>query len=79
MTIRVANESDLPELSALFRQTILVNAPEHYTPAQTETWASSSSDAVHFHQLILGVSTFIAVDDTGILGFAGIGDRKSVV
>ncbi|MEO0394792.1 MAG: GNAT family N-acetyltransferase [Cyanobacteria bacterium P01_A01_bin.137] len=74
MNIRTVNESDLPELSALFRQTVLVNAPEYYTPAQTKTWASFSSDAVHFHQLILGVSTFVAVDDTGILGFSGIGE-----
>lgn len=74
MTIRAANESDLPELSALFRQTVLVHAPEHYTPAQTEMWASFSSDTVHFRYFILGVNTFVSVDDTGILGFAGIGE-----
>ena len=34
MNIRAANASDLPELSELFRQTVLVNAPQHYTPAQ---------------------------------------------
>lgn len=79
MNIRIAEESDLPELSALYRQTVLVNAPQHYSPAQTEVWASFSSDLLHFHQFILGVTTYVAVDETGVLGFAGIGDTGHVL
>ena len=72
MTIRLANESDLPELANLFRQTVLNNAPEHYTAAQTKAWAASA-DTERFRSLILDVNTFVAFDDSGIVGFAGIG------
>lgn len=79
MNVRCAQESDLPKLAALYRQTILVNAPEHYTHAQTQIWASFSRDADQFKQFILGVTTFVAEDDSGILGFAGIGEEGHVV
>ncbi len=72
MNIRLANESDLPALAALYRQTVLENALEHYTPEQTETWASFALDTEHFRSLILDVNTFVAFDDSEVLGFAGI-------
>ncbi|MGB3789322.1 MAG: GNAT family N-acetyltransferase [Phormidesmis sp.] len=78
MNIRLAHESDLPELAALFRQTVLSNAPEHYTQTQTEVWASFASDVDYFHQFVLKVNTLVAVDDTGILGFAGISEEGHV-
>ena len=78
INIRVASEADLPELSTLFRQTVLINAPNYYTPSQTEAWASSPDDTAHFRQFILGVNTFVATDKTGILGFAGIGESGHV-
>ncbi|MDJ0703874.1 MAG: GNAT family N-acetyltransferase [Leptolyngbyaceae cyanobacterium MO_188.B28] len=78
MHIRIADESDLPELSTLYRQTVLVNASKYYTPAQTEMWASFASYAHFFRRFILDVNTFVAVDDTGILGFAGIGEDGHV-
>ena len=78
MNIRVANPSDLLELSTLFRQTVLVNAPEYYTPAQIESWAASSLDTAHFRRFIFGVTTFVATDKTGILGFAGISNDGHV-
>ena len=53
---------------------MLANAPQHYSPAQTEAWAAINADSPRFYQLILGVTTYLAEDDTGILGFAGIGD-----
>ena len=58
VTLRTATETeaDLLALAALFRDTVLVNAPQHYTVAQTAAWAA------------------VAVDDTGIVGFAGIGE-----
>ena len=74
MNIRLAHESDLPELAALFQQTVLTNAPEHYTQRQTETWAAFAKDAAHFRQFILSVNTFVAVDKDDFLGFAGISD-----
>jgi putative acetyltransferase len=71
--MRLAQATDLPVLAALYRQTVLTHGPQHYTPAQTAAWAASSDDPEHFHQFILGVTTFVAEDTTGLLGFAGIG------
>jgi putative acetyltransferase len=78
MDIRLAKEADLTELAVLFRQTVLANAPKYYTPAQTTVWASSPDDTEQFRQFILGVNTFVATDDTSILGFAGIGEDGHV-
>ena len=73
MTItRVAQESDLPDLITLFRQTVLINAPQYYTPAQTEAWAASALDHDRFHQFTFGVTTYVVARDTSLLGFAGI-------
>lgn len=72
MMIRLAQESDLSELAALYHQTVMAIAPQRYTPAQTEAWASSALDANHFHPFILGATTYVAHDETGIVGFAGV-------
>lgn len=76
MPIQLANAADLPELATLFRQTVLAHGPQHYTIAQTQAWATI--DPERFRQFILGVTTFVAVDDTGMLGFAGVGDDGHV-
>lgn len=72
ITVRLAQASDLPELAILFRQTVLANAPQRYTSDQTKTWASLALNEAHFNPLILGATTYLAVEDTRILGFAGI-------
>lgn len=72
MNIRLASEADLPTLAQLYRQTVLVNAPQYYSPAQTQMWAAAPADADHFHPFVLAATTFVAENDTGILGFAGI-------
>jgi len=72
MDIRQAQASDLPELAALYRQTVWATAPQKYTPAQTQAWASSADDRNSFCQFILEVTTYVIQDETGILGFAGI-------
>ncbi|NMF84563.1 GNAT family N-acetyltransferase [Nodosilinea sp. P-1105] len=71
-TIRQATAADLQELATLYRQTVLTHAPHYYTPAQTTVWAEAA-DAESFHPLILAVTTYLAVDDSGIVGFAGLG------
>ncbi|MGB3311925.1 MAG: GNAT family N-acetyltransferase [Nodosilinea sp.] len=78
MDIRTATEADLPTLAALYRETVLAHAPQHYSPAQTEAWAAIDDKSDRFRQLILGVTTYLAQDNTGILGFAGIGDNGYV-
>lgn len=79
MNIRLAQESDLSGLATLYRETVLVHAPQHYSPAQTNVWASSSSDAEHFHRFIFSVTTYVAEDESGALGFAGIGNDGHVL
>ncbi len=76
MNLRTATEADLPTLATLFRATVLANAPQHYSPAQTAAWAAVDGD--RFRQLILGVTTYIAEDDSGVVGFAGIGENGYV-
>ncbi|MGB3295277.1 MAG: GNAT family N-acetyltransferase [Phormidesmis sp.] len=72
MNIQLASAADLPALAELYRQTVLVNAPQYYSPAQTQMWAAAPTDAEHFHQFVLAATTFVAKKDTDILGFAGI-------
>ncbi|PSR17289.1 GNAT family N-acetyltransferase [filamentous cyanobacterium CCP3] len=74
MPIRTATPSDLPALATLYRQTVLVNAPQHYTAAQTEAWAAVDAATPRFRQFILAVTTYVAEDETGIVGFAGVGE-----
>ncbi|MGF1569934.1 MAG: GNAT family N-acetyltransferase [Nodosilinea sp.] len=78
VNIRVATAADVPALAELFRQTVLHHAPSYYSPAQTQAWASSGTDNPQFRQLILEVTTYVAVDSTGVLGFAGIGETGYV-
>lgn len=73
MKIRVAQESDVPELAEIYAQTVRVDGLEHYTLEQTQAWATFALNKRHFRKFILDVTTFLAVDETGILGFAGIG------
>ncbi len=78
MELRLAIAADLSNLAALYRDTVLINAPQHYTPAQTEAWAAVDAASPRFRQFILGVTTYVAEDGTGIVGFAGIGDDGHV-
>ena len=78
MELRLAIAADLSNLAALYRDTVLINAPQHYTPAQTEAWAAVDGDSPRFRQFIFGVTTYVAEDSTGIVGFAGIGDDGHV-
>lgn len=73
MNIRVAEVADVPELAVLYRQTVLTHGPQHYTPEQTRAWAASAAVTDSFRAFILGVTTYVAEDDTGLVGFAGIG------
>ncbi|MGB5972382.1 MAG: GNAT family N-acetyltransferase [Nodosilinea sp.] len=72
MRLRSATDADLPALTTLFRETVRVNAPQHYSLAQAAAWATVDPD--RFRQLILGVTTYIAENETGAVGFAGIGE-----
>lgn len=73
MDIRVATEADLPALSNLFRETVLQTAPEAYSPSQARAWAETALDQTRFRALIFNVTTFVAEDSNGIVGFVGLG------
>ncbi|WOD38146.1 GNAT family N-acetyltransferase [Nodosilinea sp. E11] len=78
MNLRTAIEPDLPNLAALYRKTVLANAPQHYSPDQVTAWAAVEAESLRFHQFILAVTTYVAEDETGVVGFAGIGDDGHV-
>lgn len=78
MNLRTATAADLPTLATLYRETVLVNAPQFYSAAQTEAWAAVEAGSPRFRQFILEVTTYVAEDDTGMLGFSGIGDDGHV-
>ncbi len=72
MHIRPATRADIPALASLFRETVLVHGPEHYTEAQTLAWAASPLDVEQFEQFILGAQTYVAEIATDIAGFGGL-------
>lgn len=79
MIVRPAKDSDVAELAHLYRQTVEVNAPQYYTPAQTQAWSAFASNLEAFRAFITGVTTYVAVDETQVLGFAGIGNDGHVL
>ncbi|MDG2614751.1 GNAT family N-acetyltransferase [Thermoleptolyngbya sichuanensis XZ-Cy5] len=72
MNIRLAEESDLAELAALYQHTVLQHGPQHYSLVQTQTWASFAENLDLFRHFIFDATTYVATDETGIVGFAGI-------
>ena len=70
--MRIAEPIDVPQLAALFKATVLQHGPQYYTAPQTAAWAATADDLDRFEKFILGVTTYIAEDESHILGFAGI-------
>ena len=72
MKIRVATESDIPELAKLYRDSVTAIAKEYYSPEQVATWAASSRNTEGFKKFILEATTFLAEKSDKILGFSGV-------
>lgn len=72
MHIRQVRETEVADLATLYQQTVLHHAPQCYTSEQTEAWASSATEIDTFRRFILDATTYVAEDETGIVGFAGI-------
>lgn len=70
MDIRHAEETDLVSLMDLFQISIETQGAEHYSSEQVHAWASRATEAT-FADFILGPTTFVAVDESGPLGFCG--------
>lgn len=71
MRLRRAETADIPELARLYRETVAAIAPSRYSPTQTQAWASFADDP-DFRHFITEATTWVATDETGILGFAGL-------
>ncbi|MEO0538714.1 MAG: GNAT family N-acetyltransferase [Cyanobacteria bacterium P01_A01_bin.123] len=72
ITFRLADGSDVPALAQLFKETVLAIAPQKYSPEQTQAWAAFAAAGDPFHRFIVEAITYVAEDNTGIAGFAGI-------
>ncbi|MFH7245047.1 MAG: GNAT family N-acetyltransferase [Spirulina sp.] len=71
LTMRLATAEDIALLAALYRETVLTHAPQHYSPAQTKAWAAFGANTPQFHRFILGGTTYVAEAET-VLGFGGL-------
>ncbi|MBL27293.1 MAG: GNAT family N-acetyltransferase [Rhodospirillaceae bacterium] len=62
--IRPYRSDDAPALSALYRRSVEVLGPRHYTPAQVAAWASLTPDpeAMHARCAGPGRAALVAVD-----------------
>ncbi len=72
LLIRPADHSDLRELTAVFWKTVLTHGPTYYTSEQTYAWAAIALERDRFYAFIFDVTTYVAEDESGIVGFAGI-------
>ncbi|MEL6400516.1 MAG: GNAT family N-acetyltransferase [Cyanobacteria bacterium J06607_6] len=72
VSIRIAEPTDVPQLATLFKATVLQHGSQYYTAQQTAAWAAAADDRARFQQFILSVTTYLAVNESNILGFAGI-------
>ncbi|MCA9109466.1 MAG: GNAT family N-acetyltransferase [Planctomycetaceae bacterium] len=46
--------------------------PRSYTQTQINSWAASASDRERFQEFLLRPTTYVAIDETGPVGFCGI-------
>ena len=78
VSIRIAEPTDVPQLAKLFKATVLQHGPQYYTARQTAAWAATADDHDRFQQFILNVTTYLAANESDILGFAGIDSNGHV-
>ncbi|MEC4983319.1 MAG: GNAT family N-acetyltransferase [Oscillatoria sp. PMC 1068.18] len=74
MIVRVATESDISQLGQLYTNSVRYLAPQYYSPAQVQAWASFPSERESFAKFILEPTTFILQEAETIFGFSGIAD-----
>lgn len=70
MEIRHAEETDMVALVDLFQTSIETQANKHYSDEQIHAW-SDRALATSFQEFVLGPTTFVAIDESGPLGFCG--------
>ena len=72
LNICIATADDVDELAELFVDSVRSAGPRGYTPRQVDSWAASASDRERFQEFILKPTTYIAIDESGPVGFCGI-------
>ncbi|CDF80243.1 acetyltransferase [Formosa agariphila KMM 3901] len=70
ISIRQATETDLPEITALFRNTIIHINSKHYNEKQIETWASGADETDLWLERIRDFYFIVAENETEIVGFS---------
>jgi putative acetyltransferase len=71
-TLRLATAADIPQLAQLYYETVIQNARQYYSEAQTHVWANFARDQTAFAQFFDDANTFVVEADGDILGFAGL-------
>ncbi len=77
MILRVATEEDVAELARLYAGSVNAAGPEQYSTQEIASWAAFA-DEDGFHDFILGRTTLVGEDESGILGFSGV-DTKGLI
>ncbi|MGS2727226.1 GNAT family N-acetyltransferase [Psychroserpens sp. BH13MA-6] len=70
MEIREATLEDIPEITALFRDTIRTVNRQHYSEKQIEIWSSGADDIDKWKDRISNLYFIVAEVDGQIVGFA---------
>lgn len=74
LSIRTATAADIAALAQLFTHTVETIGPQFYSPEQVQAWAKTPADSEKFQRFILEVTTFVAVLEGQIVGFAGVAE-----
>ncbi len=77
MPLRTATPADVPALAALYAAAVRTVGPAHYDADQVEAWAAFA-DEPRFRRFVLDPHTFVAHDERGVTGFAGLADDGHV-
>ena len=73
MRLRPYRSADLPELLALFYDTVHTVCARDYTRSQLDAWAPAEPDAAAWDASLRAHRTLVAEEDGRILGFADLG------
>lgn len=78
MTLRPARATDANALGRLFADAIRTTGPERYTARQVDAWAAGADDPGAYGRRMLRAHTTVAEDETGVVGFATLGEGGHV-
>ena len=74
MELRAYQKKDLPQMAALFYETVHTVSARDYTPEQLNAWATGKIDEDNWHHRYSSSYTLLAVMGEKVLGFGNIDD-----